>query len=54
MKYVKPSGELVKERVSNTQKPYEMEMNVNIGYMSKSQLKKRLDSLRESCNVKRN
>ena len=54
IKYVKPGGEPMKKRVLHTQKPSEKEKNVNIGYLSKYQLKKKLDSLPESSNVKRN
>ena len=56
VQFSKPSGEPVKEKVlntekvSNTQNSYDKVKEVNVGYLSKSQLKKKFDSL---CNTLR-
>ena len=60
VQFVKPGGEPMKEKVlntekvSNTQNSYDKVKEVNVGYLSKSQLKKKLNSLQESRFVKRN
>ena len=54
IKYVKPGGERMEAKVSNTKKSSEKEKEINNSYLSKSQMKKKLDSLPVSKNAKRN
>ena len=60
VQFVKPGGEPVKdkvlniEKVSNIRNSYDKVKEVNVGNLSKSQLKKKLDILQESRFLKRN
>ena len=60
IQFVNPGREHLKEKVlntekvSNTRKSYDKVKEVDVGYLSKSQLKMKLDNLPKSKFVKRN